>query len=75
MISPCYTKDKSQAERCKTACKDRTTITEVFDTITGTITVTGQVQTVVEHPDATPKNWSITFGEGARAKAARKPNR
>jgi hypothetical protein len=64
MLAPRYTTDKSQAERCKKACIDRTTITEVF----GPITVTGQVQSVVEYPDSTPKNWSITFKEVTRAK-------
>jgi hypothetical protein len=30
MISPCYTIDKSQAERCIKASVDRTTISETF---------------------------------------------
>jgi hypothetical protein len=29
-MAPCYTTDKSQAERCLKACVDRTTITEVW---------------------------------------------
>jgi hypothetical protein len=57
MMAPRYTTDKDQAERCKKACRDRTTITELF----GPVTVTGQVQSVVDHLDATPRNWSITF--------------
>jgi hypothetical protein len=64
MIAPCYTTDKSQAERCIKACAGRTTISEVF----GTITVAGQVQSVVEYPDATPRNWSITFVDAAQSK-------
>ena len=59
MMAPCYTTDKNQAERCIRASVDRTTITEVF----GAVTVTGQVQSVVDHRDATPRNWSITFIE------------
>jgi hypothetical protein len=63
MIAPCYTTDKNQADRCLKACRDRTTITEVF----GPITVTGQVQSVVDNRDAKPRNWSVTFIQGARA--------
>jgi hypothetical protein len=59
MISPFYTIDKSQAERCIKASVDRTTISETF----GTVTVTGKVQSVVDNRDATPRNWSITFIE------------
>jgi hypothetical protein len=59
-VRACYTTDRSQARRCIKACENRTTLVEVF----GTGEVTGQVKTVVEHPDATPKNWSITFIEG-----------
>jgi hypothetical protein len=62
MRAPFYTIDKSQAERCKKACRDRITITEAFTAGK----VTGQVQSVVEYPDATPMNWSITFIEAAR---------
>jgi hypothetical protein len=54
---PCYTTDKGQADRCIKACADRSIITEVF----GAVTVIGQVQSVVEYPDATPRNWNITF--------------
>jgi hypothetical protein len=59
MITPQYTIDKSQAERCIKASFNRTTISETF----GTTTVTGQVQSVVDNRDARPRNWSITFIE------------
>lgn len=62
MMAPCYTTDKSQADRCIKAWVDRITISEVF----GAITVTGQVQSVVDNRDATPRNWSITFIEAAQ---------
>jgi len=57
MIAPCRTVDKAQAERCYRAMLDKATITETF----GNVTVTGLVQSVVDYPDATPRNWSITF--------------
>lgn len=57
MLSPCYTIDRSQAERCIKACVDRTIISEAF----GHLTVTGKVQSVVDNRDATPRSWSITF--------------
>lgn len=57
MVSPCYTIDKNQAERCMKAIAPQTTITETF----GAVTVTGKVQSVVDNRDATPRNWSITF--------------
>jgi hypothetical protein len=57
MRAPFYTIEKGQAERCKRACRGRTTLTEVFPTGK----VTGQVKSVVDHPDATPMKWSITF--------------
>jgi hypothetical protein len=59
MMSPRYTTDGAQAHRCIKASERRTTITETF----GTVTVTGEVQSVVENRDAHPKNWSITFIE------------
>lgn len=61
MIAPCYTTDKDQAERCLRACVAQTTITEVF----GNVSVTGQVQSVVDNRDATPRNWSVTFIDAA----------
>jgi hypothetical protein len=59
MMAPSYTTDEAQAHRCIKACERRTTITETF----GTVTVTGQVQSVVENRDAHPKNWNVTFIE------------
>jgi hypothetical protein len=59
MIAPCRTTDKAQADRCYQALLDKTTITETF----GNVTVTGQVQSVVDNRDGTPRNWSITFIE------------
>jgi hypothetical protein len=61
MISPRYTEDKSQAERCARAIVGRTTISETF----GAITVTGKVHSVVDHFDAEPRHWSVTFIEVA----------
>jgi hypothetical protein len=57
MIAPCRTADKAQADRCYQAMLDNTTITETFSGVT----VTGQVQSVVDNRDAAPRNWSITF--------------
>jgi hypothetical protein len=62
MIAQRYTTDGAQAHRRIKACERRTTITETF----GAVTVTGQVQSVVEHRNAHPKNWSVTLIEATR---------
>ena len=51
------TMDPRQAERCKKARADGTIITEKF----GSAMVTGKVKSVVDHEDANPRQWSITF--------------
>jgi hypothetical protein len=69
MMAPFRITDKSQAERCIKACAARTTITETFTTDKGSVMVTGQVQSVVDNRDATPRNWSITFVEATARNA------
>jgi hypothetical protein len=51
------TMDPSQAERCKKALAAGTAITEKF----GSAFVTGKVQSVIDHKDANPRQWNITF--------------
>jgi hypothetical protein len=57
MLKPFRTIDKDQADRCTKACATRTTITETF----GSVVVTGEVQSVVDNRDSSPRNWSVTF--------------
>lgn len=61
MIAPFYTKDERQAARCQKTVASGSIITEVF----GTIAVAGRVQSAVDHRDAQPRSWSITFDSAA----------